>query len=378
MKKLLCFLIILFVFFYLPAFSQEDQADSTGAAVDTLTLDFGLFNSDEILNLSLRFDLTEYMRKKPKEEYLPAILTYHISDKDSINKEIKLRSRGIARNNICNFPPISLNFKKSDIKAPGMKKVDKIKMVTHCNSGNEEYLFKEFLIYKLYNVLTEYSFRVRLVKVDYISTAKKTRTIRSYAFLIEPLDMLADRTNSTSIETLTLTQRNIIPEIMDRMNIFNYMIGNTDWSVTGQHNCKILSVIDPGHPGLGGIVPYDFDYAGLVNAHYALPAEGLGLESVRVRRYLGDCRSEEEFNTRLKEFSEKKSEFYRIINEFTSLDEKDKKYMTGYLDGFFNSLEKGYLITSLKRECRNQQVQNKQFLHQGYVISIRYDTKLRQ
>ena len=53
MKKLLCFLIILFVFFYLPAFSQEDQADSTGAAVDTLTLDFGLFNSDEILNLSL-------------------------------------------------------------------------------------------------------------------------------------------------------------------------------------------------------------------------------------------------------------------------------------------------------------------------------------
>lgn len=346
--------VMLALFIALPGFSQNDHADSTGAVVDTLIQDFGLFKSDEILNLSLRFDLTEYMRKKPKEEYLKAILTYHISDKDSINKEIKLRSRGIARNNICNFPPISLNFKKSDLITSDEKKIDKIKMVTHCNSGNEEYLFKEFLIYKLYNVLTEYSFRVRLVKVDYISTVKNNKIIRSYAFLIEPLDMLAERTKSFPVETLTLTQRNIIPEMMDRMTLFNYMIGNTDWSIGGQHNCKVLSVIAPDHPGLGGIVPYDFDYAGLVNAHYALPAEGLGLESVRQRRFLGDCRSVEQYTAALKEFSENKSEFYRIINEFTYLKEKDRKYMTRYLDEFYSYLENGILINSLRRECSNK------------------------
>ena len=354
MKKSFYFLLILFPFFCLPASSQNDLADSTGAAIDTIPQDFGLFSSDEILNLSLRFDLTEYMREKPKEEYMKAILTYHINDTDSINKEIKLRSRGVSRNNICNFPPISLNFKKNDLKASDIKTVDKIKLVTHCNSGNEEYLFKEFLVYKLYNVLTDYSFKVRLVKVDYISTAKNKRIIQSYAFLIEPVDMLAERTRSATIETLTLSQRSIIPEMMDRMSIFNYMIGNTDWSVAGQHNCKVLSVFDPDHPGLGTIVPYDFDYSGLVNAHYALPAEGLGLESVRQRRFLLECRSVEQYNKALKEFSEKKSEFYRTINEFTYLNEKDKKYMIAYLNEFFKYLETGVLIKTFQRECINK------------------------
>lgn len=354
MKKMICLQFILVLFSCSPLSGQNDETDSTGAVVDTLARDFGLFRSDEILHLSLRFDLTEYMRKKPKEEYLKAILTYYINDKDSINKEIKLRSRGIARNNICNFPPISLNFKQSDLKGEVAKKADKIKMVTHCNSGNEEYLFKEFLIYRMFNVLTEYSFKVRLVKVDYISTAKNNRIIRSYAFLIEPLDMLAERTKSVPVEITTLSQRSIIPEIMDRVLIFSYMIGNTDWSIAGQHNVRVVSIVDPAHPGLGGIIPYDFDYAGLVNAHYALPAEGLGLESVRQRRFLGDCKSADQYSNSLKEFSEKKSDFYKIIREFTYLNEKDKKYMIAYLDEFYSDLERGILIKTLLRECNNK------------------------
>ena len=234
-----------------------------------------------------------------------------------------------------------------------MGKIDKIKMVTHCNSGNEEYLFKEYLVYKLYNVLTDYSFKVRLVKVDYISTAKNQKIIRSYAFLIEPLDMLAERTRSLPIESLTLAQQSIIPEMMDRVNIFSYMIGNTDWSIGGQHNVKILSVISPDHPGLGGIVPYDFDYAGLVNTHYALPTEGLGLESVRQRRFLGYCRSVEQYTEALIEFKDNKAEFYRIINNFSYLNQKEKKYMISYLDEFYTALEKGFLISALRRECKN-------------------------
>jgi hypothetical protein len=354
MQKNIYFLIFLATAFFQPTFCQNDQDNSAGAVVDTIPQNFELFAGDETLNLSLRFDITEYMRKKPKEEYLPAILTYHINDKDSINKEIKLRSRGISRNNICNFPPISLNFRKGDLKNTDLKKADKIKMVTHCNAGNDEYLFKEFLIYKMYSVLTDYSFKVRLVKVNYISTGKKARTIRSYAFLIEPLDLLTERTNSVPIEMLNLRRHNIIPDMMDRMAIFSYMIGNTDWSVTGQHNCKVISVVDTRYPGLAAVVPYDFDYAGIVNTHYALPAEGLGLESVRVRRYLGDCRSDEEYKESLKEFTEKKSEFYKIINEFTYLKEKDKKYMTAYLDEFYKAFENDFILTTFRRECRSK------------------------
>ena len=116
MKKVLFFLLILTGFIVKPAFSQNDTIDSPMISVDTLSQDFGLFTSDEILNLSFRFDITEYRRKKPKEEYLKAILTYHINEHDSINKEIKLKSRGNSRNKYCDFPPISLNFKKDDFQ----------------------------------------------------------------------------------------------------------------------------------------------------------------------------------------------------------------------------------------------------------------------
>jgi len=354
MKKVNFSQIILAIFFALPAFSQNDTIDGPPAAFDTMQQDLGLFNSDEILILSLRFDITEYMRKKPRDEYLKAILTYHFNERDSVNKEISLKSRGITRYDFCNFPPISLNFNKSDSQGNDLKKREKIKMVTHCRSENAEYLFKEYLVYKLYNLLTDYSFKVRLTRINYINTSKKSNVINTYAFLIEPLNILAERTNSTPVDLPALTQKNIIPAFMDRMAIFNYMIGNTDWAVTKLHNCKVLSVNNSNIPGLGIAVPYDFDYSGLVDTHYAVPAEPLGLESVRQRRYLGRCRSEEEYKIVLKEFVEKKSDFYRTINEFPYLNEKSKKKMISYLDEFFSEAETAsIIIKNLLRECDN-------------------------
>jgi hypothetical protein len=73
MIKILLFLILLSVLIVKPAFSQNDTIDSPLISVDTLQQDFGLFTSDEILNLSLRFDITQYRRKKPKDEYMKAV-----------------------------------------------------------------------------------------------------------------------------------------------------------------------------------------------------------------------------------------------------------------------------------------------------------------
>ena len=353
MKKLIFILIILATFFLIPAYSQGVKPDSTLDAVDTLSQDFGLFTNDELLHLALRFDLKEYTRKKPKDEYLTATLTYFINDKDSINKEIRLKSRGEFRNGFCNFPPLALNFSKADFKKADLKKIEKVKMVTHCQYGNEEYLFKEYLIYKLYNVLTEYSFRVRLAKIDYIATTGKSKTISSYSFMIEPLDIFAERVKAVPVESPALTQKNIIPEMMDRVAIFNYMIGNTDWSVPGQHNCKVLSASDFSQPGLGMIVPYDFDYSGFVNADYAIPVEGLGIDNVTQRRFLGLCRPDETYIKALKEFTDKKSEFYRVINEFPYLNEKTKKGMIRYLDEFYLNVEKiNGILNIFSNECK--------------------------
>ncbi len=352
MKKIYCFVILLAVFSFSPAIAQDDLAERY-SVTDTIE-DFGLFTNDEMLELSLRFDVTTYKRKKPKDEYMDAVMTYHISKDDSINKNIRLKTRGEFRNGHCAFPPIVLNFKKTDFEKADLDKIGKVKMVTHCISGNEEYLFKEYLVYKLYSVLTDTSFRVRLVNITYINTFKESKPISSYAFFIEPLDLVAERINAVPVELTSLNQKNIIPEMMDRMAIFNYMIGNTDWSVPNQHNCKVLSDPNAARQNLGLIIPYDFDYSGFVNASYAVPVEGLGIETVRERIYQGVCRDEAAFMEALQEFTAKKDAFYNVIREFQYLDERAKKDMIRYLDEFFIMFDKrNSILYSLKNECKN-------------------------
>lgn len=332
---------------------QNDTINEKFAVVDTLSKDFGLFTNDEIMELTMRFDITHYTKKKPKEEYLKALLTYHFNENDSVNKEIRLRSRGEFRNGYCTFPPVMVNFKKADFKKDDVRKIEKMKLVTHCMSGNEDLLLKEYLIYKLFNVLTDNSFRVRLIKITYINTYKKSKPINSYGFFIEPLDLLAERINAIPVDAVNLTQKNILPEYMDRVAIFFYMIGNCDWSVPGQHNCKILSVPGSERPDLGIIIPYDFDYTGFVDAHYAVPPEGLKISSVRERLFLGVCRDEESYRKAVKEFSAKKDEFYKVIQDFPYVEQKVKKQMIRYLDEFFNDIDNDRIVYNFLNECKS-------------------------
>ncbi len=352
MRKSIYFQIALLVLPFMPAFGQNDSVNSDYAVVDTLS-DFGLFTNEDILELDLRFDITHYTRKKPKDEYLKAILTYHINDKDSVNKEIRLKSRGEFRNGYCSFPPVVVNFKKSEFLKEDLKDIEKMKLVTHCMSGNEDNLLKEYLMYKLYNVLTDSSFRVRLLKISYINTYKKSKPIISYGFFIEPVSILAERIKCVPVEALNLTQNNIQPEYIDRAAIFNYMIGNTDWSVPNQHNVKVFTVPGSANPSLGLVIPYDFDYSGMVNANYAVPAEGLKISSVRERIYLGVCREPEYYTSAIREFADKKEAFYKVIRDFQYLDERTKKDMIKYLDEFYSGFNKqNSIVSDFLRECK--------------------------
>lgn len=353
MRKLFYCIGLLVLFSSLPGFGQEDTADSLYAITDTLDQDFGLFTNTDVLNLALWFDITAYTRKKPKEEYMDAIMTYYRNDHDSINKAIRLKSRGAFRNGYCEFPPLAFNFKKTEFDLDDLRKLEKVKVVTHCRSGNESYLFREYLLYKLYNALTENSFRVRLLSITYHNTFKEKKPIQTYAFFIEPVYLLAERLDASPVESVTLTQQNILPEMIDRCAIFNFMIGNTDWSVPGQHNCKVLAMHKTDQPELGMIVPYDFDYSGMVNADYAVPAEVLGIESVRERIYMGRCRTQEEFLKALEEFTEKKDDFYRIIQEFDLIDERSKKDMIRYLDEFYGKFDnRNTIVYELLHGCK--------------------------
>jgi len=350
------FQIFLIAFLVSSTAAQNDSTLVPTDIPDNSDKNFGLFENEDLLEIILRFDLSTYLRTKPKKDYLKANISFPVNGTDSINENIRLKTRGEYRHLNCYFAPIVLNFKKVDFGYEDLNMISKIKLVTQCQSGtdNSNYILREYLIYKLFNVLTDTCFRVRLLKVIYIDTERKRKPISQYGILIEPLDMLTARTNTVEVKSLGLTQKDIFPYLMDRLAIFNYMIGNYDWGVPGQHNIKIIKplVLDP--EGRAIAVPYDFDWTGLVNATYAVPAENVGIQSIRERMFVGICRSREVYQKDLEIFIEKKDEFYRVIDEFPYLDRREKKEMTGYIDEFFNDLtRKSRLIDIFMNSCKN-------------------------
>lgn len=354
MKKLVFAIILLSGFLVLPVNGQVDSTEANFAVKDTQNVNAKLFESDDLFEISLRFDITTYKRRRTDTTYLDAILTYYTGDNDSVNKKVKVRARGDIRRTICDFPPLSLNFKMKESGSDEFIGIDKLKLVPYCRVGYEDYVLREFLVYKLYNLLTDFSFRVRLLKINFINTAKATKNIVQYGFAIEPQRLLERRNHMIAVRVSNLSQRNIRPELMDKFAIFNYMIGNTDWAVPNQHNALVYVQPVSDRPDLGIVVPYDFDYSGFVNTDYSTPDPNLPIKSVRDRLYMGVCRSELEFSNSVMEFQEKKDQFFKLINDFPYLTPRSKKDMISYLNGFYYMIDKrNSIVRELLNQCKD-------------------------
>jgi hypothetical protein len=295
------------------------------------------FNSEELLQMTLTFDIQKFLKTKENPEYYKAILTVKLNENDSITQPIKIKARGAMRRNYCSFPPIMLKFDHND---PGAERIiqdkGKVKLVTHCDPGKmfENYVIREYLAYKMYNLVTPYSFRTRLVRINYVDAQASGKSYTRYGFLIEDVNDMSARNNSVVTRLWNLNQKNMITHEMARVALFNYMIGNTDWSITNQHNVKILKSI--GVPSEKAIpVVYDFDYSGLVNTIYAVPVEGIPAESVVERYYTGRCFKEEELYPVIEEFGELKDQVLGTISDFEYLSDKDKKWPEHYINDFY-------------------------------------------
>jgi len=324
------------------ASGQSDTFNVTEQKTDTPNRILTLFDTDEPLEISLEFDLKHYMEKTAKTEIFDGLLTMLLSEADSMDRKITMKYRGESRYLNCGNPPLEITFKKPVYLDSDSGRVKKIKLVHQCQKGSlyEEYIKREYLVYKLYNVLTDTSFRVRMLKINYIDTKKARKPFTLYGFFIEPKTILAGRTNTLVLKTKSLTQRDMIPETIDRIAIFNYMIANWDWSVPGQHNVDILKSSKYDVSGLGIPVPFDFDLAGVVGADYAIPPPELELENKRERLFAGICRTREVYQKELLMFLSKKEQFYSVINEYPYLSKASKKDITVLLDQFFGQIEK--------------------------------------
>ncbi len=351
MKKFLT--VPLLCLLEISASGQADTMLKDLTIADTQDVKVTLFDSDDLFEIFLSFDITKYKKEKMSDNYLDARLKYVENINDTIEKKIKVRPRGnIRRSAICDFPPLMLNFRMKDPADSKFAGINKLKFVTYCKLGFEDYILREYLVYKLYNVITDYSFRVRLFKINYINTAKEKKPIVQYGFAIEPISHLEKRTKTQEITYPGLTQRNLRPDMLDRAALFNYMIGNTDWSVPIGHNIQLMYQQGAPDNQANLAIPYDFDYSGIVNTDYAIPFENLPIENTRQRLYMAVCRSDETFMNTINEFVQKKDALYKVINDFPYLSPRSRKDMTTFLDGFFALINKRNTILSyLKTDC---------------------------
>jgi hypothetical protein len=313
-----------------------------------------LFGDDTPLKIQLTSDFKAFVKNKYDDEYQPAELNFFVNDSVSIRHDIRIKPRGNFRKRHCQFPPIRLNFKKTDFVLPRAHQFEKIKMVTDCKRTDiyEQYVLKEYLIYKIYNYFSPLSFQVRLLDVTYVNTGKDNDENTTFAFVIEELDDLAARTECLAIDKEDYNQSQLKSKHMLTVALFQYMISNVDWSVPGQHNLKILKSTDIHQP-IPYVIPYDFDYSGFVNTYYAVPKEQLGLKSVQDRYFEGLCYEEATIQEALQQFMENKQNIYALLNEFPYLDKNSRKDLLNFIDEFYEQIEAKNSWRYFAKNCRS-------------------------
>ena len=275
-----------------------------------------------------------------KVNIYPARFTCQLPDSTTVTQQVQVEIRGHYRRENCHIPPLRIIFTKKDSAASPLSSLKKLKLVNSCvqNSVYNQYVLMEFLTYKIFNLLTEKSFRVRLTEVTYIDSNTKKKPFKAYAFFIEDVKEMAKRNKCREYTAGKPKAEMTDRKQMTLVALFQYMIGNTDWSVTGKHNIKtIVSREVPTAKPYA--VPYDFDYSGLVNTAYAIPDPLLEIKSVTERMYRGFPRTMEELNESLAVFNKQKDSIFSLINNFELLSKKNKKNMIDYLDEFYSSIK---------------------------------------
>jgi hypothetical protein len=304
------------------------------------------FLDDNVIEVTLTTDIKKLRTEKKVPAPQPANITMQFSDTSIISEQINVQPRGIYRKNNCDLASLMLNFRTPT--SPRLSGLKKLKLVGGCSSSkrDEELLLKEYLVYKIYNFISVMSFKVRLLHVNYKDSKEKAKPYSQYAFLIEDMKDLAERNNCVEKKKKTIGLDAANREQFNLVCLFQYMIGNTDWSIRQFHNIKLI-VPKTDTLAKPYVIPYDFDFAGLVNASYAIPNEGLGITSVTERLYRGFGRTMDELQTNIEIFKEKKDALMFYIKNFPLMSEKVKKDMTRYLEEFYDTIDNKKLIKAV-------------------------------
>ncbi len=312
-----------------------------------------LFKSEEPVSLKMALSIKDLRAQTNDSVFIDSEIQLETSPGTWESFPFEIRTRGNFRLNECFYPPMRIKLKKKDAEGSLFQGNRNLKLVLPCTKSKnaDSYIGKEYLAYKLYEKVTEYHFRTRLVRVKFTNLDdKKREETELLGFVIEDNDEVAKR-----FDAKILKDKKIAPILMQdlptlRHDFFQLMIGNTDWSTLFQHNQEVMALDERT------IVPmaYDFDMTGLVNPPYAQVSNLVELESVRDRLYRGFCRDEVLMQQVRQEFLDKKGEMIAEVEKQQGLyPPAEVKGITSYLNEFFQILESDRLFRDkILQSCR--------------------------
>lgn len=325
MKKILAFLFI---------------ASAICSDLSAQKLDRKKFFEDEsIVNATLEMDLKDLLAKKAKQRYLPGTMTLTLKEGPSVTEKITATVRGNFRRETCFMPGLTVNF-KADTNS-SMSKFKTMKISNGCSSGDDagQLVIKEYLVYKIYNVLTDMSLKVRLMNISFKDLAGKRKPYTQYAFMIEDVDDMAQRNNMIEVEETKYNTEQTNRDQMTLVTLFEYLIGNTDWSVPAYHNVKLIGPKEEKNVR-PYVVAYDFDICGFVDPPYATIDEQLqsSISTVRERLNRGFPRTMDELKIAVKLFNERKEKIIALIKNNEYLNSREKSRAVDYVEEFYKTI----------------------------------------
>jgi len=298
----------------------------------TLTADFKLVNKDRNPESTTRY---------------PALITL-VDDRgreQTIHVRISPRGhfRRMARN--CSFVPLRVELPAAETAGTVFEGQTTLKLGTHCQDDKlyEQITLREYLTYPMFNLITPKSFRARLARGTYLDAKSGKALTTRYAIFIEHENDVARRMGGRIVDLVRTEFKDMDAPTLTAMMLFEYMIGNTDFSLWALHNVRLVQ--DPTRTLYP--VPYDFDLSGLVHAPYAIPERRLGIRSVVDRLYRGPCRTADEMETAASAFRGKRADMLALVDGVKDLDGESRGDVKSYLDGFFRTVERP---ASVKRQ----------------------------
>jgi hypothetical protein len=298
-----------------------------------------LFASQEPLEVRLEGEFAQ-LRRDTGDDPEQRESMMHVLGAEEVAIPVRLRTRGNfrLRSDACRFPPLRLNFRNRDTRGTIMEGQDRIKLVTFCRNRDdyEQNILREYLAYRIHNIVTDESYQVRLARITYVDTEGRDDPVERWGFVIEADEDMAARLGGViwEPEEDVVNPGRIPTPTAVSVGLFQYLIGNTDYSIYGGHNMRL---VDSAERGILA-VPFDFDWSGLVNAPYAAPDPSLGTRTVRDRVYRELCRPGNHLQELFAHYQEKRPEIEALITNQVGLSENTARDLLRYIGEFYDTI----------------------------------------